>query len=56
MVVTLWPHPRIVLNKDIQQFKLLHSREEKIRELEKAGIDHLVIIPFDQADRLTDRL
>lgn len=48
VVVTLWPHPRIVLNKDVQQFKLLHSREEKIRELEKCGIDHLLIIPFDK--------
>ena len=48
VVVTLWPHPRIVLNKDVQQFKLLHSREEKIRELEKFGIDHLLIIPFDK--------
>lgn len=48
VVVTLWPHPRIVLNKDIQQFKLLHSRDEKIRELKKSGIDHLLIIPFDK--------
>jgi len=49
VVVTLWPHPRIVLNKDVQEFKLLHSREEKIRELSKNGVDHLVIIPFDKA-------
>ncbi|MDX2431955.1 MAG: riboflavin biosynthesis protein RibF [Bacteroides sp.] len=48
VVVTLWPHPRIVLNKDLQQFKLLHSLEEKIRQLEQSGIDHLVIIPFDK--------
>ena len=48
VVVTLWPHPRIVLNKDVQLFKLLHSREEKIRELERAGIHHLIIIPFDK--------
>jgi riboflavin kinase/FMN adenylyltransferase len=48
VVVTLWPHPRIVLNQDIQLFTLLHSREEKLRELEHSGIDHLVIIPFDK--------
>ena len=46
VVVTLWPHPRIVLNKDLQKFKLLHTKEEKIRELAKSGIDHLVIVPF----------
>ena len=48
VVVTLWPHPRIILDKDVHQFKLLHSRDEKIRELEKSGIDHLVFIPFDK--------
>ncbi len=48
VVVTLWPHPRIILNKDLQQFKLLHSLEEKIRQLGQSSIDHLVIIPFDK--------
>ncbi|MCK5066348.1 MAG: riboflavin biosynthesis protein RibF [Bacteroidales bacterium] len=46
VVVTLWPHPRIVLNKQMQGFKVLHTRDEKIRELERNGIDHLVIVPF----------
>lgn len=49
VVVTLWPHPRIVLNKDVQHFKLLHSKNEKIRELDKAGVDHLVLVPFDMS-------
>jgi riboflavin kinase/FMN adenylyltransferase len=48
VVVSLWPHPRIVLNRDVEHFRLLHTREEKIRELEKAGVDHLVMIPFDK--------
>ena len=48
VVMTLWPHPRIVLNKDLQEFKLLHSLEEKIRQMDQSGIDHLVIIPFDR--------
>ena len=48
VVVTLWPHPRLVLDTDIQNFKLLHTREEKIRELERSGIDQLVIIPFNK--------
>jgi len=48
VVVTLWPHPRIVLNQDLQEFKLLHTRQEKIRELEHYGIDHLVIVPFNK--------
>jgi len=48
VVLSLWPHPRIVLDTNVEHFRLLHSREEKIRELEKAGIDHLVLIPFDK--------
>ncbi|MCK4750736.1 MAG: bifunctional riboflavin kinase/FAD synthetase [Bacteroidales bacterium] len=48
VVVTLLPHPRIVLNRDVHHFKLLHTREEKIREMERSGIDHLIIIPFDK--------
>jgi riboflavin kinase/FMN adenylyltransferase len=48
VVVTLWPHPRIVLNQDLQEFKLLHTRQEKIRELEQFGIDHLVVVPFNK--------
>ena len=48
VVVTLWPHPRIVLQKDLQDFKLLHTRQEKIRELAGCGIDHLVVVPFSR--------
>lgn len=48
VVVTLWPHPRLVLDTDIQNFKLLHTREEKIRELEASGIDQLIFIPFSK--------
>ena len=48
VVVTLWPHPRIVLHKELHEFKLLHTRQEKIREMERYGIDHLVVVPFDK--------
>ena len=48
VVVTLWPHPRLILDTDIQNFKLLHTREEKIRQLERSGIDQLIFIPFDK--------
>lgn len=48
VVVTLWPHPRIILDREMQNFKLLHNREEKIRELERSGIDQLIIVPFSK--------
>lgn len=46
VAVTLWPHPQIVLNRGLPQFKLLHTREEKAREMERCGISHLVVVPF----------
>lgn len=48
VVLTLWPHPRLVLSRELHDFKLLHTREEKIRELEGSGVDHLVIVPFNK--------
>ncbi|MCF8226632.1 MAG: bifunctional riboflavin kinase/FAD synthetase [Bacteroidales bacterium] len=46
VVITLWPHPRLVLNKDVWNFRLLHSKEEKIHHLSKMGIDYCIVIPF----------
>ncbi len=46
VVITLWPHPREVLNKDPENLKYLSTIEEKKELLREAGIDHLVIIPF----------
>jgi riboflavin kinase/FMN adenylyltransferase len=46
VVLTLWPHPRIVLNKDIENLRLLNNIEEKQLLLSQTGIDHLIIIPF----------
>jgi len=46
VILTLWPHPRMVLNKLPGDIKLLNSLDEKIMLLEDFGIDHLVIIDF----------
>jgi riboflavin kinase / FMN adenylyltransferase len=46
VVLTLWPHPRIVLNKEVENLRLLNNIEEKQHLLSKTGIDHLIIIPF----------
>ncbi|MFC2151384.1 bifunctional riboflavin kinase/FAD synthetase [Bacteroidota bacterium] len=46
VVFTLWPHPRIVLDKDIDSLRLLNNIEEKKYLLSKTGIDHLIIVPF----------
>ena len=46
VLITFWPHPRMVLASGNDQLKLLSSFEEKAKLLEKFGIDHLVKIPF----------
>lgn len=46
VVLTLWPHPRIVLDKDVDSLRLLSNIEEKKYLLSKTGIDHLIIVPF----------
>lgn len=45
VVVSFDPHPRSVIHPHLE-IKLIHTIDEKIDRLEKAGIDHFVIIPF----------
>lgn len=45
VLITFWPHPRLVLQPDFK-LKLLTDFDEKMLLLEKYGIDHLVKIPF----------
>jgi riboflavin kinase/FMN adenylyltransferase len=47
VLITFDPHPRIVLQKDAN-VKLLTTIKERIILLEKSGVDHLIIIPFDK--------
>lgn len=46
VLVTFWPHPRLVLYPQEHNIKLLTSFEEKAALLRKFGIDHLITIPF----------
>ena len=46
VLLSFYPHPRMVLYPDDHRISLLSSPEEKIQELEKAGLDHLVVYPF----------
>jgi len=53
VILTFFPHPRMVLQKD-SGIKLLNTIDEKIELLEKTGLKHLVIIPFTKEfSRLT---
>lgn len=46
VVLTFWPHPRMVVSKDSQNLKLLSTLAEKIESLRQSGVQHLVVIPF----------
>jgi riboflavin kinase/FMN adenylyltransferase len=48
VIVTLWPHPRIVLRHGNEDTRLLNTLDEKIEKLQETGVDNLVILPFDK--------
>jgi riboflavin kinase/FMN adenylyltransferase len=47
VIITFHPHPRSIVG-DTVSVKLITTPEEKIALLENHGIDHLVIVPFDE--------
>ncbi|MEW6469279.1 MAG: bifunctional riboflavin kinase/FAD synthetase [Bacteroidota bacterium] len=54
VLITFYPHPRMVLFPDDNELRLLNTQEEKKELLERFGIDHLVVIPFTKKfSRLT---
>ncbi len=49
VLLTFSPHPRMVLFPDDHNLQLINTLDEKIKLLEQAGIDHLIIHPFTKA-------
>ena len=53
LVLTFFPHPRMVLQEDTEM-KQLNTLDEKIELLDNLGIDNLIVHPFDKEfSRLT---
>lgn len=46
VVITFWPHPRLILNPIDSTLKILNTFEEKAELLKEQGIHHLLRIPF----------
>ncbi|MBP9927537.1 MAG: bifunctional riboflavin kinase/FAD synthetase [Cyclobacteriaceae bacterium] len=46
VVITFWPHPRLILKPEVPFMKLLNTFEEKAELLRQQGINHLIRIPF----------
>ena len=54
VVVTFWPHPRTVLQKDARELRLLTSLSEKRAMLSELGVDRVEVVPFSREfSRLT---
>lgn len=48
MVITFWPHPRTVLQKDARTLRLLTSLSEKIEIIRSLGVDHVEVLDFSR--------
>lgn len=46
VIVTLWPHPRYILNNDSSENRLITTFEEKIKILSGLGVKNLVVKKF----------
>ncbi len=46
MVITFWPHPRNVLQKEARSLRLLTTLQEKKRILQELGVDNVEVLPF----------
>jgi len=46
IVITFNPHPRLVLEPNNTELKFINTQKKKFELLEKAGVDHLIVLPF----------
>lgn len=46
VMLTFFPHPRMILHPEDQNLKLITTMPEKAELLQDLGIDHLIITPF----------
>jgi len=49
VIITFHPHPRKVVSSSILGIRLINTLQEKIELFERAGIDHVAIIPFTES-------
>ncbi|MFN3917423.1 MAG: bifunctional riboflavin kinase/FAD synthetase [Flavobacteriales bacterium] len=49
VLLTFYPHPRMVLFPHDETLRLLSTQREKIELLQRFGLDHLIIHPFSKA-------
>jgi riboflavin kinase/FMN adenylyltransferase len=53
VVITFYPHPRLVLHLESANLKLISNQQKKIARFREIGIDNLIIIKFTKEFSLT---
>ena len=48
VILTFFPHPRMILHPEDESIKLINSINEKAELLKQLGVDHLIITPFSR--------
>jgi len=46
VILTFFPHPRLIIDPENQDLKMINTITEKAAILESLGVDHLIITPF----------
>ncbi|WP_436517088.1 bifunctional riboflavin kinase/FAD synthetase [Ekhidna sp. To15] len=46
VLITFWPHPRFILNKDADKLKLLSTFDEKVKMVAELGVDFILKVSF----------
>ena len=46
VILTFFPHPRLIIDPENQDLKMINTIEEKAEILASLGVDHLIITPF----------
>lgn len=49
VIITFHPHPRMVVREGQSPVAILTTLEEKIQLLRQQGVDHLVVVPFNES-------
>ncbi len=48
VILTFYPHPRMILHPEDHGLSLLTTPEEKAEKLQESGINHLMVYPFNE--------
>lgn len=46
VILTFFPHPRLIIDPENHDLKMINTIDEKARILANLGVDHLIITPF----------